>query len=55
MTDLPNRWQLMGRRALVTGATKGISWAVTDELLGLGAEVLVVARHAAEVAAAVTG
>jgi Tropinone reductase 1 len=47
------RWNLTGRRALVTGGTKGIGRAVAQELLDLGATVLIVARDAAEVAAAV--
>jgi Tropinone reductase 1 len=47
------RWRLDGKRALVTGGTKGIGLAVAEELLGLGAEVLIVARTAADVAARV--
>lgn len=40
------RFSLAGRRALVTGGTRGIGQAITTELLGLGAEVFVVARNA---------
>jgi Tropinone reductase 1 len=40
------RWSLAGRRALVTGGTRGIGHAVANELLGLGAEVIVIARDA---------
>ncbi|MGI4862827.1 MAG: SDR family oxidoreductase [Janthinobacterium lividum] len=47
------RWTLTGRRALVTGSTKGIGPAIAQELLDLRATVLIVARNAAEVAAAV--
>lgn len=50
---MTSRWQLTGRRALVTGGTKGIGWAVAEELLTLGAEVLIVARNAEEMAAGV--
>ena len=39
------RWRLDGKRALVTGGTLGIGRAVADELSGLGAEVVVVARR----------
>ena len=41
-----HRWRLEGQVALVTGASLGIGRAIADELLGLGADVLVVARDA---------
>lgn len=46
-------WQLRDRNALVTGGTRGIGRAVVDELLALGARVIVVARSQADVDQAV--
>ena len=40
------RWSLQGQRALVTGASAGIGLAICRELLGFGAQVLMVARDA---------
>jgi len=43
----PNRWRLDGQLALVTGGSAGIGRAIARELLGFGAEVLIVARDGA--------
>jgi 3-oxoacyl-[acyl-carrier protein] reductase len=40
---------LSGRRALVTGGSKGIGLAIAEELAGEGVDVAICARHAAEV------
>ena len=50
-----NSWDLKGKRALVTGGSKGIGKAIVQEFLALGAEVLFTARNAEEVAAAELG
>lgn len=40
-----NRWSLQGKKALITGGTKGIGRAIVDELLQFGADVFIVARN----------
>ncbi len=45
------RWRLEGQVALVTGASVGIGRAIAAELLGLGADVLLVARDAVQLEA----
>lgn len=44
-----NNWNLEGRKALVTGGTKGIGLAVVKEFLSLGAEVIFTSRTAEQV------
>ncbi|NOT74453.1 MAG: SDR family oxidoreductase [Cyclobacteriaceae bacterium] len=42
-------WNLNGKKALVTGGTKGIGLAIAQEFLDLGAEVLVIARDTSNI------
>lgn len=46
-----NHWNLEGKKALITGGTKGIGLAVVEEFLALGAEVVFTARNEEEVEA----
>ncbi len=43
------RWSLKGKKAIVTGATRGIGKAIAAELAALGAEVLIVSRNSADI------
>ena len=47
------RWTLEGRKALVTGGSKGIGFACARELMGFGASVLICGRNAQSVETAV--
>src|SRR5271163_5189213 len=50
MTTSVHRGSLVGKRALVTGGTRGIGRAIVDEFVELGASVLVAARTPEQVA-----
>ncbi|KAL6275778.1 hypothetical protein ACE6H2_019379 [Prunus campanulata] len=43
--DISRRWSLQGMTALVTGGTKGMGYAIVEELSGLGASVHTCARN----------
>ncbi|MCD6092311.1 MAG: SDR family oxidoreductase [Bacteroidales bacterium] len=40
-----NKWRLDGKRAVITGGTKGIGLAVATEILNLGGTVFIIARN----------
>jgi tropinone reductase I len=42
-------WSLIGKKALVTGSTKGIGLATAWEMMALGAEVVIVSRQQADI------
>lgn len=44
-----NHWCLTGKKALITGGSKGIGRAIAEEFLQLGSEVCIVARSEEEV------
>ncbi len=46
---MQNRWDLKGKKALVTGGTKGIGLAIVKEFAVLGAELILVARNIKEI------
>lgn len=46
---MENKWTLQNKTALITGSTKGIGKAISEELASLGSEVYIVARNQKEV------
>lgn len=43
-----NHWSLKGKKALITGASKGIGKAINEEFLQLGASTIIVSRSESE-------
>lgn len=52
MDDFAGKFRLSGRRALVTGGSRGIGLGIAGAMAVAGADVILVARHAEELAAA---
>jgi Tropinone reductase 1 len=48
------RWRLEGKRVLVTGSTKGIGKVTAEEMLSLGASVIIHSRNQKEITELVT-
>jgi len=48
MERLQERFGLTDKTALVTGGTKGIGWAICDELGAMGCHIITCARDATE-------
>ncbi|RPI76166.1 MAG: SDR family oxidoreductase [Desulfobacteraceae bacterium] len=48
---MSSQWNLKGKQALISGATKGIGLAVAEEFINQGAELFVVARNPIEIKA----
>ena len=46
---MDERWSLKGKKAFITGGTKGIGLAIVKEFLNIGAEVIFAARTASDV------
>lgn len=40
-----SKWNLKGKKGLITGGTKGIGHAIVEEFLSLGAEIIIAARN----------
>lgn len=51
---MTSRWNLKNKKALITGATKGIGRAIAEEFLNLGAQVFIAARTEADVRQTIT-